>query len=148
MLKVFQQKTTSTIPFAYRYLLSVPPCYESEKPQKRWPLLLFLHGAGESHRPIEKVLRHGPPKLVHAYSLSRQHNRSIDDVNMKCAQLVAENFITCSPQVDRGYGWDSMVLSALLDELEKTYRVDKNKVYVTGISMGKLIKNGSRMLFL
>ncbi|CAF3874038.1 unnamed protein product, partial [Rotaria sp. Silwood1] len=135
MLKTFQQKKASAIPFAYRYLLSVPPDYESEKTKKYWPLLLFLHGAGESHGPIEKVLKHGPPKLVHAYSSSKQDNRSMNDVNMECARLVAENFITCSPQVDRGYGWNSTVLSALLDELEQTYRVDTNKIYVTGISM-------------
>jgi predicted peptidase len=58
MLKVFKQKKTSAIPFAYQYLLSVPPGYESENPKKNWPLLLFLHGAGESHAPIEKVLNY------------------------------------------------------------------------------------------
>ncbi|CAF2755167.1 unnamed protein product [Rotaria sp. Silwood2] len=136
MLKVFQQKKTSAIPFAYRYLLSVPSGYESETTDKRWPLLLFLHGAGESYSPIEKVLKHGLPKLVHAYSSNKQDNHSMDNVNMECARLVAENFITCSPQVDRDYGWDSTVLSVLLDELEQTYRIDKNKIYVTGISMG------------
>ncbi|CAF4634451.1 unnamed protein product [Rotaria sp. Silwood1] len=136
MLKVFQQKKTSAIPFAYQYLLSVPPSYEFEKTDKHWPLLLFLHGAGESHAPIEKVLQHGPPKLVNAYSSNKQDNPSVDNINMECAQLVAENFITCSPQVDRGYGWDSKVLSVLLDELEQTYCIDKNKIYVTGISMG------------
>ncbi|CAF1307360.1 unnamed protein product [Rotaria sordida] len=136
MLKVFQQKKTSAIPFIYQCLLSVPPDYESDKTEKRWPLLLFLHGAGESHSPIDKVLKHGPPKLVHTYSSSKEDNHSSDNVNMECAQLVAENFITCSPQVDRGYVWDSTVLSGLLDELEQTYRIDKNKIYVTGISMG------------
>jgi predicted peptidase len=138
MLKVFQQKKTSSIKFAYQYFLSVPPDYQFENSEKQWPLLLFLHGAGESHRPIEKVLKNGPPKLVYAYSSNKQNNRSIDDVNMECARLVAENFIMCSPQVDQGYGWDSMVLSALLDELEQTYRVNKKKIYLTGISMGKL----------
>lgn len=138
MLKEFQQQLTSTIPFVYRYLLSVPPAYESDKEKKNWPLLLFLHGAGESRSPIEKILKHGPPKLVHAYSLNKQDKYTIDTINMECARLIVENFITCSPQVERGYGWNSTVLSALLDELEQTYRVDKNKIYVTGISMGKL----------
>lgn len=138
MLKVFQQTKTSTIPFVYQFLLSVPSGYESEQEDKRWPLLLFLHGAGESRAPIDKLLRHGPPKLVHAYSSSKQDNCSIELVSMECAKLVAENFITCSPQVEQGYGWNSTVLTALLDELEKTYRIDNNRIYVTGISMGKL----------
>jgi predicted peptidase len=140
MLKVFQQKKTSAIPFAYQYLLSVPTGYGFEKTEKYWPLLLFLHGVGESHGPIEKVLKHGPPKLVHAYSSIKEDERLIDNVNMECARLLAENFITCSPQVDQGDGWDSKILSALLDELEQTYRVDKNKIYVTGLSMGELLE--------
>ena len=141
-MKVFQQKKTSAIPFAYQSLLSIPSGYDFEQPKRSWPFLLFLHGAGESHGPIEKVLKHGPPKLVHVYLSSKEGSHSMDDVNMECVRLVAENFITCSPHIDQGYGWNSAILSALLDELEQTYRVDKNKIYVTGISMGKLQKRG------
>jgi predicted peptidase len=147
MLKVFEQKKTSAIPFAYRYLLSLPDAYESEKQEKYWPLLLFLHGAGELHGPIEKVLNHGPPKLVHAYSSSKETECSMDNVNMECARLLAENFIMCSPQVDQGDEWDATTLSALLDDLEQTYRIDKNRIYVTGISMGRLLERRSNRFY-
>jgi len=147
MLKVFQQKKTSAIPFAYRYLLFLPAAYESKIPEKYWPLLLFLHGAGESHGPIEKVLIHGPPKLIHAYSLSKETKRSMDNVNMECARLLAENFIVCSPQVDQGDGWDATTLSALLDDLEQTYQIDKNRIYVTGLSMGRLLERRSKRFY-
>ncbi len=142
-MKVFQQTKTSAIRSAYQYLLSVPAAYESEKPEKNWSLLLFLHGMRESHGPIEKVLKHDPPKLIHAYSSSKKDGRPMDNINMGCAQLLAENFIICSPQVDQGDEWDSTTLSALLDDLEQTYRIDKNRIYVTGVSMGKLLEASS-----
>src|SRR5262245_59240811 len=46
-----------------RYLLYLPADYES-KATASWPLLLFLHGAGERGDDIVKVKIHGPPKLV------------------------------------------------------------------------------------
>ena len=45
------------------YLLSLPEGYEEEK-DKEWPLVVFLHGAGERGDDIKKVKIHGPPKKV------------------------------------------------------------------------------------
>ena len=41
-----------------------------------------------------------------------------------------------SPQCPDDIFWNVDVLIALLDEMELTYRVDRNKIYVTGLSMG------------
>lgn len=131
MLKVFTQKKTNSIPFVYEYLLSVPIDYETDR-EKKWPLLLFLHGAGESHPPIDKVRKHGPPKLIDQYSTS--------SINSESAKFLAENFLTCSPQVNQGYGWNNQVLVNLLDQIEQDYRIDQKKIYCTGISMGKANK--------
>src|SRR5207253_4293126 len=46
-----------------RYLFYLPADYDT-KPAEKWPLVLFLHGAGERGDDIEKVKIHGPPKLV------------------------------------------------------------------------------------
>ena len=32
--------------------------------QKKWPLMLFLHGSGERGTDLNKVKKHGPPKIV------------------------------------------------------------------------------------
>src|SRR5688572_21490851 len=45
-----------------RYLLFLPGSYRHDG--ERWPLLLFLHGAGERGNDLELVKKHGPPKLV------------------------------------------------------------------------------------
>lgn len=125
MLKVFTQKKTDSIPFVYEYLLSLPIDYDNDR-ERKWPLLLFLHGAGESHPPIDKIRKHGPPKLLDQYSS-----------NSESARFLAENFLTCSPQVNQGYGWNNQVLVDLLDQIEQDYRIDQTKIYCTGISMGK-----------
>src|SRR5688572_1308279 len=43
------------------YLLYLPKDYDK---QEHWPLLLFLHGAGERGDNLELVKVHGPPKLI------------------------------------------------------------------------------------
>jgi len=45
-----------------KYLLYLPGKYKQSG--KNWPLMLFLHGAGERGNDLEKVKLHGPPKLI------------------------------------------------------------------------------------
>ncbi len=93
--------------------MSLPADYGKSK--KAWPLVLFLHGAGESGSDLEKVKAHGPPKLVETNG--------------------PFSFILVSPQCP-SRGWNVDVLNALLDAVLKEYRVDKDRVYLTGLSMG------------
>jgi len=95
------------------YLLFLPQGYEQSK--EKWPLMLFLHGAGESGSDLAKVKTHGPPKIV----------ETKPDFP----------FILVSPQSARG-GWNNDTLNALLDDVIRNYRVDKSRVYLTGLSMG------------
>jgi predicted peptidase len=101
----------------YRYLLYLPEKYESKA---RWPLLLFLHGAGERGEDIEKVKIHGPAKLI--------------------AQGKHFPFIVVSPQCPANGWWSNegqvKQLIAMLDEIERDYKVDSDRIYVTGLSMG------------
>ena len=109
--KYFEKKITVTAKF--NYLLSLPANYHNTK--TNWPLVIFLHGSGESGKNIHKVKTHGPAKLA--------------DVNGPFP------FILVSPQSARR-GWDPEKLNALLDEVAEKYRVDKDRVYLTGLSMG------------
>jgi predicted peptidase len=95
------------------YLLYLPEGYGKE--EKAWPLVLFLHGAGESGDNLEKVKIHGPPKMIEAGK------------GFPC--------IVVSPQ-SPGRGWNPETLNALLDDVEAKYKVDKDRVYLTGLSMG------------
>jgi predicted peptidase len=109
--KHFEKEITVTVKMDY--LLYLPEGYEKEG--KAWPLLLFLHGAGESGHDLNKVKVHGPPKLVEA--------------GKKFPMIIV------SPQAPR-MGWDVPTLNALLDDVMATHKVDKDRIYVTGLSMG------------
>lgn len=97
------------------YLLFLPPGYGDDR-SRRWPLILFLHGAGERGSDLSLVKRHGLPKLL--------DERPGDFP-----------FIVVSPQCPDGEVWDVDVLLALLDEVCETHAVDRDRIYVTGLSM-------------
>ncbi|WP_414664564.1 carboxylesterase family protein [Horticoccus sp. 23ND18S-11] len=107
----------------YEYLLALPTGYAASG-EKRWPLLLFLHGSGERGDDVWLVAKHGPPKLLRGNSSD------------PAAKLLAENFIVVSPQCPKGRWWDTATVLALLDDVGARHRVDARRVYLTGLSMG------------
>jgi predicted peptidase len=109
----FKKEQTKTL--GLDYLLYLPPEYIADTTGKKWPLILFLHGSGERGNDLNKVKVHGPPKIVENKDLG---------------------FIVVSPQCPPGQWWDVETLSALLDEVESKQRVDAQRIYVTGLSMG------------
>ncbi|MGO8751511.1 MAG: prolyl oligopeptidase family serine peptidase [Thermoguttaceae bacterium] len=82
---------------------------------EQWPLVLFLHGAGECGDDLEVVKKYGLPKRLE------------DGGRFP--------FIVVAPQC-RCHGWDPEVLTRLLDQVMAHYAVDRERVYVTGLSMG------------
>src|SRR3989440_9076918 len=113
MLKTLHVKKSQEM--KVNYLLFLPADY-SKTSAKKWPLMLFLHGAGERGTNIWKVAAHGPPKNV--------------------AKNSDFPFIVVSPQCPEGSIWSPEPLLELLDEVTKKYSVDLSRVYLTGLSMG------------
>lgn len=109
----FEHQITRTV--RANYLLFLPKEYSADA-TKKWPLMLFLHGAGERGSNIWKVAVHGPPKIVRA-----QPNFP---------------FIVVSPQCPPGQYWDNEAMLSLLDEICQKYSVDRHRIYLTGLSMG------------
>jgi predicted peptidase len=99
----------------YPYLIQLPDAYKAE-PEKRWPLILFLHGSGERGDSLPKLNAQGLPKLIAA--------------GKKFPAIIV------SPQCPEDQGWKPPLLSQLLDEVSAKYLVDSDRVVVTGISMG------------
>ena len=97
------------------YLLFLPRGYDSES-TNRWPLIFFLHGAGERGTNAWLIAKNGPPKID--------------------TQSTNFPFIVVSPQCPNGQMWSDDVLLALLDEVEKKYAVDTHRIYLTGLSQG------------
>jgi predicted peptidase len=123
------------LPAGLPYRLWVPKGYD--KAQK-YPLIVYLHGAGERGMDNEKhIARNGPPKLVS------------DEVQTKNPCFVL------APQVPDGKRWVEVhwgekephkmpeqpseamrLLLQLLDELPIEFSFDARRIYLTGVSMG------------
>lgn len=97
------------------YLLFLPQGY-APKGDKEWPLILFLHGAGERGTDLNLVALAGPPKLV--------------------KERPDFPFVVVSPQCPANETWDAKTVMALLDHVLATHRIDRTRVYLTGLSMG------------
>ncbi len=93
----------------------LPKGYDA-KDAKRWPLMLFLHGAGERGDNVQQVEVHGPLKYIKA-----GHDLP---------------FIIVAPQCATDHLWNSDSLLLLLAHAEKTFNVDEKRVYLAGLSMG------------
>ncbi len=98
-----------------KYLLYLPKGYKSDA-KRIWPLLVFLHGAGERGDDLELVKLHGPPKLIEAGKKMP--------------------FIVASPQLAEGEWWSPDLVALLTKDIIKTLQVDEDRVYLTGLSMG------------
>lgn len=110
-----EARDTVTVQVRINYLESLPAGYDADA-AKRWPLVIFLHGSGERGVDLKQVAKHGPPKLVEA-------GREFP-------------FILLSPQCPPGQWWDLAALDVWLDGVVRKYRVDADRIYLTGLSMG------------
>lgn len=99
------------------YLLFLPKDYQKH-PGKKWPLILFLHGAGERGDDLELVKSHGIAKMVE------------EEPDFP--------FITISPQCPENTRWGEYprTLKAILDQVMAEFAVDEQRIYLTGLSMG------------
>ncbi|MDR0337974.1 MAG: prolyl oligopeptidase family serine peptidase [Planctomycetaceae bacterium] len=105
-----------------RYWIYLPHDYKTQAKSKGSPLLLFLHGAGErgnTPEEINKVKVHGPPKLLDKPEFNK---------TFPC--------VAVSPQCKHDFAWSPQQLMLLLDHIEQNYKINKRRIYVTGLSMG------------
>ena len=102
------------------YLLYLPNEYDQS--EQVFPLVLFLHGAGERGDDLENLKIHGIPKLIN-------EGRSFP-------------FISLAPQCPNDGYWDKpeyvSTLISLVKTVMKDTRVDPKRVYGTGLSIGGL----------
>lgn len=111
------------------YRLLTPERLEAAK---RYPLVLFLHGAGERGTDNEAQLKHGVPEFLQPA------------VRWKYPCFLA------APQCPSGQWWTDWserqqaelpteplrMAIELLNRLERDYSIDAARIYVTGLSMG------------
>ncbi len=98
------------------HLLYLPREYDQDT-EKRWPLVLDLHGSGAIGDDLNLVREGGLPK--------------------RAEEGQPFPFILVAPQCPHEeWFWLPAALNALLDEVSANYRVDPDRICVTGLSMG------------
>jgi pimeloyl-ACP methyl ester carboxylesterase len=112
---IISQQTEKQFTKEIKYLFYLPEDYGKDTIVK-WPLILFLHSAGERGDDLSKVKAVGIPKLIE---------------NGKKFQ-----FIVVSPLVPYGENWNPDYLNWILRDIMANYEVDEDMIYLTGLSMG------------
>lgn len=102
--------------FNFAYTQYLPKGYDESQ---KYPLVFFLHGAGERGDDLDVACRHGFMKHV------RESGAEYP-------------FIFVAPQCpdEKYWGCYTESLLAFLDDICKTLAVDPDRVYLTGLSMG------------
>lgn len=99
----------------YDYLIYLPENYD--KVDKEFPLVIYLHGGSQKGNDLNKLKSYSLPYLV-------DQGKDFD-------------FIIVSPQCRENKYWSTEDwFEPLYSKISAEYRVDINKVYLTGISMG------------
>ena len=99
-----------------KYYLYYPPEYEL-KPEKKFPVLLFLHGGGEVTQDLGPNERIPPPSLM------------LQGKKFPFLILAPENSYAKS-------WWNTRAVKQLLDSVVSKNRIDRNRIYLSGISRG------------
>lgn len=102
--------------YNFRYVQYLPADFDEDK---KYPLVLFLHGAGERGDDFDAAMRHGYMKYV------RENGREYP-------------FICIAPLCPEGKYWGCFTesLLAFLDYITEALPVDEKRIYLTGFSMG------------
>lgn len=98
----------------YKYLKYLPENGETDL--DKCPVILFLHGAGEKGSDLDKLKTYGPPKLIK------------EGGNLP--------FMIVAPQCPTFQYWEPDRLKLLVDEILEFPETDKERIYITGVSMG------------
>ena len=108
--------TTTLKKVKYNYLLHLPQDYGKD-PNKKWPVIFYLHGRHASGKNLESLERYGLP-----YYLLK--GKKVD-------------FVVVSPQCPWNRNWSSDDwFNPVYDELSAKLQLDNDRVYLIGMSMG------------
>ncbi len=100
------------------YLLYLPEGYE-DHPEKKWPLVIFLHGYGDRGGNVFLLAKASPFMFIR--------------------EKGPLPFIIAAPLLSSFEGYSSFpdaYMAGVLAEIQAYYRVDSKRMYVTGLSMG------------
>lgn len=139
-MKTAFAKKTAPGDFPLPYRLYVPENYTADK---KYPVLLLLHGLGECGTDNELQFRSGFPQFFRdpnspvydAIVIAPQCPRDSLWVDLHLISLIRE---ICGPYALDGQNESRSLIAvnAILDEIMEKYSCDEDRLYVAGISLG------------
>jgi predicted peptidase len=103
-----------------KYVVFVPKSYDA-KADKTWPVILFLHGAGETQGGTKKPVEVGIGQAI------KPQEKTFPFITV-FPQSQKRTWQAGSPDADRAL--------AILDEVMKEFKTDSKRLYLSGLSMG------------
>ncbi|MBS1751147.1 MAG: T9SS type A sorting domain-containing protein [Bacteroidetes bacterium] len=110
------------------YMESLPNDYAAN-PSKRYPLIIFLHGSGELGNGSASSLT-----ILNRIGIARLLANKLFPSSFSYGGT-NYSFIVVTPQMKTANDWTNSI-QAVIDYCKKTYRVDENRIYLTGLSLG------------
>lgn len=115
-----RESTWDVLDMRIDYLLYLPAGYDDPgRAGQRWPLIVYMHGVGENGGDATRIANvPGLPQAIEqgldipAIVVSPHNTGKFNDL------------------------WHTDAMLALIESLEQQYRIDPNRVYLTGISLG------------
>lgn len=98
------------------YLVQLPEGWGEWEPEGGWPMIVFLHGAGERGLDPSALLRTGLPRHV--------------------AEGLYPDFVVVSPQCPATRFWSLEQLDAMLEDARRRLAPHPGHLVLTGLSMG------------
>jgi len=101
--------------FQYKTSIWLPPGYDENNEFRKFPLIVFLHGIGEENLPLSLIIEHGP-------------------MNYRNQKWYTYPFIIANPVSSSS--WSTIEVNSFIDELMNMFHIDRDKLYMTGLSSG------------
>lgn len=133
----FQFKTYQKKGHVLPYRLHQPNAIDKDK---KYPLVLFFHGAGERGLDNRKQLMRFNPLAFWdkypCYVLAPQCPPVVTGKPEEGSVWVQTSFGAALHRMNAGPTWSMQLVMQLLDSVLKDKHIDKSRIYVTGLSMG------------
>lgn len=108
------------------YALYLPKKYSE---RKKYPLVIMLHGAGSNHRLA----------LRRVFGKSNANGETDVEASLYFPEWEDVNYIVAAPYARGTAGYQGFVEKDVYDmlaDIKKRFRIDENRIYLTGLSMG------------
>jgi predicted peptidase len=135
-LKVFEARVFENTQGSLQYRLLKPLGHD---PKQKYPLVLFLHGAGERGDDNRKQLLHGGRNFAHE-AMRRRHPAVVVfpqcSADKRWVEVAWDGEHHTASKASKAPSVTMHAVLALVDALREEFPIDERRIYGVGLSMG------------